>query len=63
MRPEYVITFYRSTLCDEEKTTVIEELSRIISNDLGLREQLEVIRIINPAAHVSPTDKEFVIGQ
>lgn len=50
-----------STLPDDEKTTVIEDLSRVISNELGLREQLEVIRIINPTAHVSPTDKEFVI--
>ncbi|XP_022313430.1 protein FAM199X-like [Crassostrea virginica] len=60
-KPINFTTVKWSTLCDEEKTTVIEELSRIISNDLGLREQLEVIRIINPAAHVSPTDKEFVI--
>lgn len=52
----------RSTLCDDEKASVIEELSRVISNELGLREQLEVIRIINPSAEVSPTDKEFVIG-
>lgn len=50
-----------STLCDDEKASVIEELSRVISNELGLREQLEVIRIINPSAEVSPTDKEFVI--
>lgn len=49
-------------LCDDEKASVIEELSRVISNELGLREQLEVIRIINPSAEVSPTDKEFVIG-
>lgn len=42
---------------------MIEDLSRVISNELGLREQLEVIRIINPSAEVSPTDKEFVIGQ
>lgn len=52
----------RSTLSDDEKASVIEELSRVISNELGLREQLEVIRIINPSAEVSPTDKEFVIG-
>ncbi|XP_048731138.2 protein FAM199X-like isoform X2 [Ostrea edulis] len=50
-----------NTLCDDEKTSVIEEISRVISNELGLREQLEVIRIINPSAHISPTDKEFVI--
>lgn len=28
----------RSTLCDDEKVLVIEELSRVISNEFGLRE-------------------------
>lgn len=30
---------------------------------MGLREQLEVIRMINPTANISPTDSEFVIGK
>lgn len=47
----------------EEKLSVIEHLSRLISTQLGLREQLEVIRLINPTANVSPTDTEFVISK
>lgn len=49
-------------MSSEEQVEVVEELSRVISNELGLREQLEVIKMISPAADVSPTDKEFVIG-
>lgn len=50
-----------SCLSAEERVHVIEDLSHIVSRELGLREQLEVIRIINPSASVSPTDTEFVI--
>ncbi|XP_033751401.1 protein FAM199X-B-like [Pecten maximus] len=44
-----------------ERVQVVEDLSHIVSRELGLREQMEVIRIINPGASVSPTDTEFVI--
>ncbi|XP_064603645.1 protein FAM199X-like [Liolophura sinensis] len=50
-----------SKMSCEEQVEVVEELSRVISNELGLREQLEVIKMISPSADVSPTDKEFVI--
>ncbi|OWF51926.1 protein FAM199X-B-like [Mizuhopecten yessoensis] len=50
-----------SCLRPEERVQVVEDLSHIVSRELGLREQMEVIRIINPAANVSPTDTEFVI--
>ncbi len=46
-----------------EQTRIVEEISSVVSHQMGLREQLEVIRIINPQATVSPTDAEFVIGK
>lgn len=48
-------------MCDEEQITTVEELSEMISGELGLREQLDVIRIIYPEANISPADTEFVI--
>ena len=50
-------------MCSQEKMETIEDLTTCISNELGLREQLDVIRILNPNATVLPTDTEFVIGQ
>lgn len=44
-----------------EKIAVTEDLTQIVSSQMGLREQLDVIRLINPTASVTPTDKEFVI--
>lgn len=50
-----------SRMSAEEQLATIEALTNIISHKMGLREQLEVIRIIDPRAVVSPTDTEFVI--
>ncbi|XP_046360664.2 protein FAM199X-B-like [Haliotis rufescens] len=50
-----------SLLSCSEQMSVVEELSQVISSELGMREQLDIIRIINPNAYVSPTDREFVI--
>ncbi|XP_067655571.1 protein FAM199X-B-like [Haliotis asinina] len=50
-----------SLLSCTEQMSVVEELSQVISSELGMREQLDIIRIINPNAYVSPTDREFVI--
>ena len=47
---------------DEQRET-IEDLTQIVSSTMGLREQLDVIRILNPDAVVSPTDTEFEIGK
>lgn len=41
---------------------VVDQLSQRISRDLGIREQLEVVRIIDPKSRISPTDKQFLIG-
>jgi len=34
----------------------------IVSQKLGLHEQLEIIKIIDPDARLLPTDTEFFIG-
>lgn len=39
----------------------IEYLSRKVSTEMGLREQLDIIKIIDPTAQISPTDSEFII--
>lgn len=50
-----------SSLSFNEQIEVVEALTEVISQELGLREQLEIIQIINPTAAVSPTQTEFVI--
>lgn len=50
-------------MTQQEKLETVEELSSTVTNRLGLREQLEVIRIINPLADASTTDAEFYIGE
>ena len=50
-------------MSNTQQVSVIEDLTKIISNEMGLREQMEVIRIINPEASISSTDTEFVIGK
>ena len=50
-------------MSNTEQMTTIQELSDVISHKMGLREQLEVIRIMNPDANVLRTDTEFVIGK
>lgn len=44
-----------------EQVEVVEALTQVISSELGLREQLDVIRLIDPSAVVSTNDTEFVI--
>ncbi|XP_076114947.1 protein FAM199X-like isoform X2 [Mytilus galloprovincialis] len=48
-------------LNEHEKVIVVDQLSQRISRDLGIREQLEVLRIIDPKSRISPTDKQFLI--
>lgn len=45
-----------------EQQGAVESLTHIVSSTMGLREQLDVIRILNPKAVVSATDTEFEIG-
>ena len=46
----------------DEQVEAVEYITRVVSTMLGLREQLDIIRIINPDARVLPSDTEFVIG-
>ena len=48
---------------DEEHSRAIEYLTRTINEEMGLREQLEIIRILNPEKKPKPTDTQFIIGQ
>ncbi|KAK2158179.1 hypothetical protein LSH36_175g05082 [Paralvinella palmiformis] len=50
-----------SSLNSQEQCQLVEDLSKIVSKQLGLREQLEVIHIISPETSLSPTDTEFII--
>ena len=53
---------FRSELSTRKQQEVLEMLIGMVSQKLGLREQLQLIRLISPDADVSPTDKEFFIG-
>ncbi|XP_071955482.1 protein FAM199X-B-like [Antedon mediterranea] len=50
-----------SEMSNEEHIRTIEQLISLISEQMSLRDQLEIIRIIRPNAEVSPTDNEFTI--
>lgn len=50
-----------SKMTRDERLETVEELSSTVTDRLGLREQLEVIRIINPLADISTTESEFFI--
>jgi len=50
-----------SSLSTKEKTATLQDLMETVSQKLGLREQLEIIKIIDPNARLNPTDTEFFI--
>lgn len=50
-----------STLSGSQQTKLLETLMETVSHKLGLREQLDIINIINPSAQLSPSDTEFFI--
>jgi hypothetical protein len=49
-------------MTSSQQTETIEHLTRVVSSSMGLREQIDVIRIVNPKAVVTATDTEFEIG-
>ena len=51
----------KSSHCLNSQVEYIEYLSRKVSTEMGLREQLDIIKIIDPCAQISPTDSEFII--
>lgn len=46
---------------ENDRLKAVDCLTRIINDEMGLREQLEIIRILNPDAKLKPTDKQFGI--
>uniref|UniRef100_A0A8C2EXJ0 Family with sequence similarity 199, X-linked n=1 Tax=Cyprinus carpio TaxID=7962 RepID=A0A8C2EXJ0_CYPCA len=50
-----------SAMTNDEQVEYIEYLSRKVSTEMGLREQLDIIKIIDPSAQILPTDSEFII--
>ena len=49
-------------MSSDDRAEAVECLTRAASLTMGLQEQMEIIRIINPEATVLPTDTEFEIG-
>lgn len=47
----------------EEQSDAVKTLIRIINDEMGLREQLEIIRILNPDVKFKQTDTQFKIGK
>ena len=47
---------------EQERCRTVDSLTKIVNDEMGLREQLEIIRIINPDARLKRTDTQFVIG-
>lgn len=50
-----------SHMSKSQKAKTVDELSLTISNELGLREQMEIIKVINPSATFNKQTAEFVI--
>lgn len=50
-----------SKMSSEEHISAVECLTRIINDEMGLREQLEIIRIISPDKKLLPSDTQFVM--
>jgi len=50
-------------MSSSDRLKLIDELSLTISEQLDLREQLEIIKIIDPTANLNRQHMEFVIGK
>ena len=50
-------------MSSDDQVEAVESLTRVASLTMGLREQMDIIRIINPEATVLATDTEFEIGK
>ena len=55
--------YFRKKMSSEDQVQAVEILTRVASVTMGLKEQMDIIRIINPQATVLPTDTEFEIGK
>ena len=61
MREDSVEKLSWKDMTSSQQRATIEHLTQVVSSHMGLREQLDVIRIVNPKAVVSATDTEFEI--
>lgn len=50
-----------SRMSRDEQLKTIQALTQIISHNMTLREQIEIISVIDPSAVISPNDTEFAI--
>ncbi|XP_035219921.1 protein FAM199X-B-like isoform X1 [Stegodyphus dumicola] len=50
-----------SKMSSEEQLQTLHALSEIVTCHMDIREQIEVIKIIDPSAVISPDDKEFAL--
>lgn len=50
-----------SMMSRDEQLKTLQALTPIISHNMTLRQQIEIIRVINPSAVISPNDTEFAI--
>ena len=48
---------------NEEQSKIVEFLTKIINDEMGFREQLEIIRILNADVKLKPADTQFIIGE
>ncbi|RMX50804.1 hypothetical protein pdam_00003172 [Pocillopora damicornis] len=53
--------YFRNKMSSDNQVEAVELLTRVASMTMGLREQMDIIKIINPEATVLPTDTEFEI--
>jgi hypothetical protein len=47
----------------DEHSKTVEYLTRVLNEEMALREQLDIIRILNPDMKFKSTDTQFVIGK
>ncbi|XP_054708462.1 protein FAM199X-B-like [Uloborus diversus] len=50
-----------SKMSSREQLQMLHNLSEIVTRHMGIREQIEVIKIIDPSAVISPDDTEFAL--
>jgi hypothetical protein len=48
---------------DDERCMITNYLTKTINNEMGRREQLEIIRILNPDAKLCLGDTQYVFGK
>lgn len=56
---DFAVSWNKMT--SDDQVEAVEFLTRVASATMGLREQMDIIRIINPEATIHPTDTEFEI--